>query len=293
MNNKLNEITLLLRDLAETPGLDAQVLLAHIIGQSRTWVLAHPEMELTPGQQAKLTESLSRMRSGVSLPYIIGWWEFYGLEMIVTQDVLIPRPETELLVDKALDWLRANPERRRVIDTGTGSGCIAVALADHIPDLQVIASDISDAAIRVARKNARKFNVSDRIVSVCCHLFPAKKVGVWSRFSAQTNKPSSGADLIVANLPYIPTSTLRGLKVYGREPDLALDGGEDGLDVIRQFFERAPAYLEPGGMILMEIEASQGLSALSLAYDHFSEAIIHLHQDFSGRDRLLEINLQP
>jgi release factor glutamine methyltransferase len=81
--------------------------------------------------------------------------------------------------------------------------------------------------------------------------------------------------------------------VYGREPDLALDGGEDGLDVIRQFFERAPAYLEPGGMILMEIEASQGLSALSLAYDHFSEAIIHLHQDFSGRDRLLEINLQP
>ena len=213
--------------------------------------------------------------------------------MIVTQDVLIPRPETELLVETALDWLRENPERRKVIDTGTGSGCISVAMAHQIPDLQVIASDISEAALRVARKNARKFNVSDRIEFVCCHLFPAKKVGVRSRFPAQTNLPSSGADLIVANLPYIPTSILRGLKVYGREPNIALDGGEDGLDVIRKFFELVPAYLEPGGMILMEIEASQGLSVLSLAYDYFSRTIIHLHQDLSGRDRLLEINLQP
>jgi release factor glutamine methyltransferase len=254
-------------------------------------VLAHPEMELPPAQEKKLAESLERMRSGVPLPYILGCWEFYGLEMIISQDVLIPRPETELLVDKALDWLRDNPLSRRVIDIGTGSGCIAVALADRIPDLEVIATDISDKAIIVARQNANKFNVASRVEFVRCNLFPARIGDVWGSLPAQSNKKPSGANLIVANLPYIPTSILSDLKVYGREPVLALDGGKDGLDVIRKFLNQAPAYLEEGGLILMEIEASQGLSALSLAYDKYSEAVIHLHQDLTGRDRVIEIRI--
>jgi len=291
MKINIYEIAFQLREISETAVLDAQVLLAHITGQTRSWVLAHPEIELTPDLNKKLDESLARMRSGVPLPYIIGSWEFYGLEMIISQDVLIPRPETELLVDKALDWLRKNPTCRRVIDIGTGSGCIAVALANGIHDLQVIATDISDKAINVARKNANRFNVSDRIEFVCCNLFPANLEGIWDKLSFQSGEIPSGKHLIVANLPYIPTSILKGLKVFGREPDLALNGGKDGLDVIRKFLEKAPEYLEKGGMILMEIEASQGLSALSLAYDRFSRAVIHLHQDLSGRDRVLEISL--
>jgi len=291
MKNIINEVALQLRDRTETPLLDAQVLLAHISGQSRSWVLAHPEMELIPAQEKELDEALLRMRTGVPLPYIIGRWEFYGLEMIVSQDVLIPRPETELLVEKALDWLQNNPSCRRVIDIGTGSGCIGIALAVHMPDLQVIATDISEKAIKVAQQNANNFNVADRIEFVRCNLFPSKNRGVWARFSGKTSRPPSGANLIVANLPYIPTPTLKKLAVYGREPELALDGGMDGLDVIRKFLEQAPAYLEKGGMILMEIEASQGLSALSIAYDKYSDAVIHLHQDLSGRDRVLEISL--
>ena len=291
MKNIINEIAFQLRGLTETAVLDAQVLLAHITGQTRSWVLAHPEMVLTPALEKKLGDSVAKMKTGIPLPYIIGTWEFYGMELIISQDVLIPRPETELLVDKAMDWLRKNPSCRRVIDIGTGSGCIAVALAASIHDLQVIATDISDKAIFVASQNAHKFNVTERIEFVCCNLFPAKIEGVWEKLSIQTAKPPSSANLIVANLPYIPSSILKDLKVYGREPDLALDGGKDGLDVIRKFLEQAPAYLEMGGKILMEIEASQGLSALSLAYDRYSNAVIHLHQDLSGRDRLLEITL--
>jgi release factor glutamine methyltransferase len=291
MKNKINEVALQLHDQTETPVLDAQVLLAHISGQSRSWVLAHPEMELTPAQENELDNVLLRMRTGVPLPYIKGSWEFFGLEMIVSQDVLIPRPETELLVEKALDWMRNNPSYRRVIDIGTGSGCIAIALAVHMPDLEVIATDISDKAIKIAKQNADHFNVADRIEFVRCNLFPSKKGSVWSMFSGNTRMSPSGANLIVSNLPYIPTPTLKELAVYGREPDLALDGGLDGLDVIRKFLEQAPAYLATGGMILMEIEASQGISALSIAYDKYSDARIHLHQDLSGRDRILEICL--
>jgi len=291
MKIKINEVALQLKDQTETPFLDAQVLLAHIAGQSRSWLLAHPEMELTPAQEMELDEALLRMKKGTPLPYILGRWEFFGLEMIVSQDVLIPRPETELLVEKALVWLQNNPSCRRVMDIGTGSGCITIALAVHMPDLEVIATDISDKAIKIAKQNANKFNVAERIDFVCCDLFPPKTRGVWSRSSEKIGRPTSGANLIVANLPYIPTPTLKKLPVYGREPDLALDGGMDGLDVIRKFLEQAPAYLEKGGMILIEIEASQGLSALSLAYDKYSDAVIHLHQDLSGRDRVLEIRL--
>jgi len=291
MKIKINEVALQLKDQTETPFLDAQVLLAHIAGQSRSWLLAHPEMELTPAQEMELDEALLRMKKGTPLPYILGRWEFFGLEMIVSQDVLIPRPETELLVEKALVWLQNNPSCRRVMDIGTGSGCITIALAVHMPDLELIATDISDKAIKIAKQNANKFNVAERIDFVCCDLFPPKTRGVWSRSSEKIGRPTSGANLIVANLPYIPTPTLKKLPVYGREPDLALDGGMDGLDVIRKFLEQAPAYLEKGGMILIEIEASQGLSALSLAYDKYSDAVIHLHQDLSGRDRVLEIRL--
>lgn len=289
MKNKINEIANLLKENAETPVLDAQVLLASITGKSRSWIMAHPDVELDPSQEEKLTESLNQLISGVPLPYVVGKWEFYGLEMIVTQEVLIPRPETELLVEKALEWLRSNPDYRNVIDVGTGSGCIAVALADQISDLQVIATDISEEALVVARQNAKKNNNCNRIEFECCNLFPINLAGVWSRFSKPKRINPSAVNLIVANLPYIPTATLKNLKIYGREPEIALDGGEDGLDLIRRFLEQAQLVLDPGGMILMEIEASQGFSASSLAKDHFPEGKINLYQDLSGRDRILEI----
>ena len=263
----------------DTPELDAQVLLAHVLGHVRTWLLAHPELELSAPQLDSVEAAVSRLEAGEPLPYLLGHWEFYGLDFNVTPAVLIPRHETELLVEKAIAWLKASTERRTVADVGTGSGAIAVTIAMNVPDARVLATDISPAALEVARSNAEKFNVQDRIDFMECDLLPT------------LNVERSTFNAIFANLPYIPTETLRRLPVFETEPALALDGGTDGLDLIRRLLSIAPRWLAPGGRILLEIEASQGMQVLSLAYDLFSEAEIHLHRDLAGHDRLLEITL--
>jgi release factor glutamine methyltransferase len=282
MPSLLSEVTTHLTPISDTPSLDASVLLAHVIARPRTWVLAHPELALTQEQRSQLNKSLEQLDSGTPFPYVLGHWEFFGLDLDVTPDVLIPRPETELLVEKAIAWLQESPVRRTVADIGTGSGAIAVSIAVNVPDAYVLATDISPEALSVARRNADKFHVEDRIEFVQCDLLPAQP----ESFSTEQH-----LDLVCANLPYIPTETLRSLPVYGREPTLALDGGADGLDLFRKLMRLAPAWLAPNALILLEIEASQGIKALGLAFDLFSEAEIHLHQDLTGRDRLLEIAL--
>jgi len=267
---------------SDTPALDASVLLAHILNKPRTWVMAHLELSLTPEQQKQLDDSLSRFENGEPFPYILGHWEFLGLDFDVTPDVLIPRPETELLVEKAIAWLQESPVRRTVADIGTGSGAIAVSIAANIPDTHILATDISHAALEVARKNAQKFNVADRIDFIECDILPQHP----DPFPTESH-----FDLMCANLPYIPTDTLQGLPIYGREPTLALDGGADGLDLFRRLMNIAPDWLAPNALILLEIEATRGVQAVSLAYDMFSQAEIHLHQDLTGRDRLLEIRI--
>jgi release factor glutamine methyltransferase len=215
-----------------------------------------------------------QLESGQRLPYVLGTWEFFGLEWEITPEVLIPRPETELLVEKALGWLRGHPEQRRAADVGTGSGCIAVSLAVSIPNLVVLATDLSPSAVQVARRNAVRHHVEERVECVCSDLIP---------------QGERAFALIAANLPYIPTRKLHALPVYGHEPSLALDGGLDGLDLIRRLLGIAPERLASGGLLLLEIEASQGPAVLSMACDAFEDGEIHLHQDLSGRDRLLEV----
>ena len=260
---------------SDTPGLDAQVLLARVMQRSRSWVMAHPDASLTSNRAAQLEALTARLECGDPLPYVLGRWEFFGMEFEVTPDVLIPRPETELLVERAITWLQTHPEARHAADVGTGSGCIGIALAANIPDLQVMASDISAEAMKIARRNATNNGVGPRMEFLCCDLFP----------------PNTHYDLIVANLPYIPTKILHKLPIFGREPTVALDGGKDGLELIRRLLIAAPERLVPGGLLLMEIEASEGSAAISLACDIFSNAEIHLHKDLAGSDRILEIQV--
>jgi release factor glutamine methyltransferase len=283
----LSDVTTRLSPTSDTPALDASVLIAHILHKPRTWVMAHPELTLTTEQQEQLSPLLARLEAGEAFPYVLGHWEFFGMDFDITPDVLIPRPETELLVEKAVGWLQESSARSpltalRVADVGTGSGVIAVSIATYVPAVKVLATDISHKALKVARKNAIKFDVVHRIDFVQCDLLP--------------NHPGSiptqhHFDLICANLPYIPTETLRNLPIYGREPALALDGGTDGLTHIRRLLQAAPEWLAPTGMLLLEIEATQGEQVVNLARSLFTEATIQLHQDLAGQDRLLQIVL--
>lgn len=262
--------------LTDTPDLDSQVLLAHILNRPRAWLHTHPGFQPSPTQFDAFEQALQVLEAGRPLPYVIGRWEFFGLEFKVTPAVLIPRPETELLVEQALSWLSTHPNRRLAADAGTGSGCIAISLAVKIPDLRLLASDISIAALRVAQANAAMHQVSDRVYFVQADLVPPVKPPF---------------DLLCANLPYIPASRLPTLDVYHKEPPSALDGGSQGLDVIRRLLAGIPGRLSSGGRVLLEIDASQGEIAATLAASAFPEAEIYVQKDLAGLERLLIIDL--
>lgn len=266
----------LLAPLSDTPTLDAQVLLAAILGRSRAWVMAHPEGFLDEVQADSFQQAAARLEEGEPLPYILGRREFFGLEFAVTPGVLIPRPETELLVENALGWLHANPKRRLAADIGTGSGCIAIALAANTAHLQVVAVDVSGAALAVARQNIIRHALVERVFPVQLDLLRGLHPTPHRRF-----------DLVCANLPYIPTETLVGLDKLRREPELALHGGQAGTDLIQRMLAGIDNILAPGGRILMEIETSQGTAVTHLAQAALPGADVQLLTDLAGHDRLV------
>ncbi|MEJ2485042.1 MAG: peptide chain release factor N(5)-glutamine methyltransferase [Anaerolineales bacterium] len=263
--------------LTDSPGLDSQVLLAFVCRRDRAWVLAHPEYELSSEETLKMAEALARIYAGVPLPYVIGEWEFFGMLFKVTPHVLIPRPETELLVETAINWLQNNPQRTRIAEVGTGSGCIAISIAANVPGAKITATDISPEAIAVAEKNAALHQVCDQTQLLENDLLS----GIPGPF-----------DLICANLPYIPSAALRQLPVYLREPTLALDGGENGLNIIGRLLEQTADKLAKGGLALLEIEAGQANEAKVLAARCFPNAVIHTKLDLAGHHRLLIIENQ-
>jgi hypothetical protein len=189
LGDYLASISEKIKPFSDTPSMDASVLLAGLLDKPRAWVIAHPEASLVSAERAVLENALKRLEAGEPLPYILGHWEFYGLEFLLNPATLIPRPETELLVEQALEWLKDHPDRRRIADVGTGSGCIAISLACHLPDLRIIATDISGLALQAALANARRHGVSGPINFIQGNLLD----GVAAQF-----------DLICANLPYIP-----------------------------------------------------------------------------------------
>jgi len=274
VRNLLLELPRLISGKSDTSVLDIQVLLAHIMGKSRTWILAHPDTHLSKQQEEHLQKSIKRLENGEPLPYILGHWEFYGLDFKITSDVLIPRPETELLVDQALRWIREHPSRGWALDIGTGSGSIAIALAVNTPNLLILASDISLPALKITYQNAHRHSVTKRVFPIAANLFPPTD----ERFN-----------LICANLPYIPTNRLLKLNIYGKEPNIALNGGANGLDFIMKIIQTAPNYLHDGGIMLLEIDQSQGNIIKQEAEKFFPSAIVSVLPDLAGKERLVYI----
>jgi release factor glutamine methyltransferase len=217
------------------PGREARFLLARLLARPEAWLLAHPEAELDAAGQATFAAWVRRRRAGEPAHYVVGSCPFWGREMLVTPAVLIPRPETELIVERALAGPLARP---RILDVGTGSGCLAVTLALELPGSRAAATDRSAAALAVARRNAARHG--SRLALSCGDL--AAHLG-------------GGFDLVVANLPYIPDGEVAGLPrgVRDFEPRAALAGGPDGADLVRRLIADLPRLLVTGGLALLEV----------------------------------------
>jgi release factor glutamine methyltransferase len=262
----------------DTPELDAEVLLRHALGVSREALFAHPERALTAADWAAYQALLARRAAGEPVAYITGHREFMGLDFLVDRHVLIPRPETELLVERALACIQGEGERQVAVDAGTGSGAIAVSLARARPRLRVYATDTSAAALELARANAERLLGPGQAQVICLLGDLLQPVPV-------------EVDLVAANLPYVPTPELNALprpvRVY--EPLQALDGGPDGLDPYRRLLRQVPAYLKAGGVLLMECDPRQAPTLRALAEQALPEATVSIHRDLAGRDRLVEV----
>ncbi len=262
--------------VSTSSALDAQLLLAEVLQVSRAHVIAHREQVLSPEQAAAYETFVQRREKGEPIAYLLGRRAFYDREFIVTPTVLIPRPETEHLVEAAIAFGLQHPGSR-IVDIGTGSGAIAVTVAANVPDSAVYAVDISAAALLVAQQNAELNKVHVRF------------------YKGNLLQPLIDADIqvnmLLANLPYIEHDEMLTLQVSQYEPHLALDGGDDGLDLFRQLFQQAAHVLLPGGIILLEIGASQGDAVRSLLLAQFPEAHVEVRQDYAGYDRLVYASL--
>jgi release factor glutamine methyltransferase len=261
---------------------EAGSLLSHATGRDRTFIITHADESLTPDELSALRAAVSRRAAGEPLQYITGRQEFYGLEFEVTSDVLIPRPETELLVETALELLKDRPSPL-LCDVGTGSGCIAVALLHEREDARAVALDISPEALRVAARNAARHGVGERmltLVSDCLGALGAEEYADL-RF-----------DLIASNPPYVAERDLAGLQreVRDHEPRVALTPGGDGLSVIRRLLREAPRFLKPGGHLLLEIGFNQHEQVGALI-DPRTWQLLDIHEDLQGIPRTVALRL--
>lgn len=260
--------------------LEAEVLVMNVMRMARQSIFAEQETEVTGQQQAALDEFLERRYSREPLAYILGQREFYGINVVLTPAVLIPRPETEGLVEQALFMALMGMESTEltIADVGTGSGAIAINLAIHLPSAKIYAVDVQDAVLDVAAYNVRVHGVADRVNLAIGDLLDAVPEPV---------------DLIVANLPYIPTDRIPTLQPeVQQEPVLALDGGPDGLDLVRRLLIQAKDKLNSHGIILLEIDPDQIPVVQELALQHFPEGSTSVEKDLAGMDRILSIHRQ-
>jgi release factor glutamine methyltransferase len=270
---------------SDTPQLDAAVLMAHVLGVSKAWLYAYPERPLSENEIGRFEALVRRRMRHEPVAYLVGFKSFYGLDITVDRRVLIPRPETELLVERVLGQLKYLIRQGltpRVADIGTGSGAIAVALAVNAPEALIYATDISDDALAVAGQNVWRYGVGDQVQLLPGHL---------------ADPLPEPVHLLVANLPYVSASVIGRLPPQVREfePIVALDGGPDGLRVIADLLgdlaqPTGRARLWPGAQIYLEIGADQDAAARKLAQEAFPDASVTVIYDYAELPRIVLIS---
>ncbi|MFH1236533.1 MAG: peptide chain release factor N(5)-glutamine methyltransferase [Parcubacteria group bacterium] len=251
--------------------LDAEVLLSFVLKATRTQVLCSPQRPLTQRQYKRFLGLVMRRAHGWPIAYLTGHKEFYGLDFVVTKDVLVPRPETETLIDVILKKANRN-EQLEIVDIGTGSGCIAITLARYMPHAKITALDLSPQALAIAKKNARIHKVLKKIRFIQSDLFS----GVAKKH----------ADIIVANLPYLTRDQLRGVP---HEPKMALYGGKMGLELIEQVLQETPTHLNENGKVFLEIDPRQTEAVRYVVERCFSKKHITYAKDLAGSERVVYI----
>lgn len=260
---------------SDSAHLDAQTLLMHVLQVERAFLFAHADYALDSAQMSDFQSKLMRRAAGEPIAYIIGVRGFYDLDLAITPDVLIPRPETELLLEEALR-LTSSTSEASIADIGTGSGALAIALKRQRPQWSVYATDISADALTVAQLNAAGHGVDVAF------------------FEGNLAQPlidrGIKADLLLANLPYIATDDLSSLDVSRWEPRLALDGGADGLDLIRELLSQLPSVCNPGARVLLEIGADQGHAVARLVRERL-DAQSTVLPDYAGLDRIVHFRV--
>ena len=257
---------------------DAEVLARHLLGWDRAALMARRRDEEPPGFAAQLEALITRRAAREPVAQIVGSREFWGLEFEVTRDVLIPRPETEAIVDEAVAFCRARP-CRHVVDVGTGSGCLAVSIAHALPQVRVTAVDRSEAALAVARRNAQRHGVLGRVTFHHGDVL----VGV-----------SEAADLIVANPPYVPESDAPSMPadVVRYEPHVALFGGPDGLAIVERLLMQAPHHLADGGRLVVEFGFGQSARVRALA-ESAGWHVVAIRSDLQSIPRTIVLSRNP
>ena len=258
--------------------LDAELLLRHTLGKDRAWLLAHMQDRLDDQGQSSFEQSIERRILREPLQYITGTQEFWGLPFKVTPDVLIPRPETEFVVEAALKAV-SGLDTPVIVDLCTGSGCIAISLAKELPKARIFATDRSDRAVYMARENARKNGVADRIRFLEGDLFgPLEEMDLRGRI-----------DGIAANPPYVRSGDLTTLQPEVRdfEPETALIAGPEGTEIAERIIHQAPEYLKPGGSLIMEMGIGQA-AALGQIIEHTHQfGPIEIVKDLAGIERVI------
>lgn len=262
----------------ENPRLDAEVLLSHILGKDRLYLYVHFDQPLEGRELAAFREAVKKRAARLPIAYIIGVKEFMGLDFQVTPAVLIPRPDTEILVEKALKLLEGT-DNPTILDIGTGSGAICISMLVNLPSAKAVTVDISSEAIEVAKGNAEKHEVTKRLIFCQGDLF----------------KPVQGQvfTAILSNPPYIPEADIKGLTPEVRkEPNLALDGGADGLDFYRRIILEGRNYLAPDGFIAMEVGIGQARQVAELAEQSGFFTVSDIVTDYGGIERVVVLTLK-
>ena len=265
----------ILAEVSETAEIELNAVLCKVLKKNLPWCLANSNFLLSQDEIQSLNNHLKSLMNGVPLAYVLGEIEFFGYHFAVDPNVLIPRPETELIVETAIKWLHLHEKAEKMVDVGCGSGAIMISILKNFPEKKGYGIDISKAALNISLKNREFHHIKhlDFVQMDCLQ-------GIQTKF-----------DLIVANLPYIPEGMLDDLQVSTFEPEIALNGGKDGLAVINKLIKQLPILLNKPGMALLEIQFDQSAQVVQKIENLMPEAVISVIKDYSNHEQIIKLEV--